>query len=455
MDSIPLTQIASMAGADLLGDHHGVNVSRIAKDTRSIKPGDLYLAIRGEHFDGNTFCPEAFKAGASAALMDSPDLARELSKTHPVILAKDSLTALTNLAREWRGRMNLKSVCITGSSGKTSTKDFASAVLGARLSTIKTEGNLNNHIGLPLSILSANSSHQAAVWELGMNHAGEIAPLAALAKPDCSIITNIGTAHIEHLGSREAIALEKGMLAEAVEPTGSVILPTGDDFAASIAARCKAKVVWAGIESGDIQATNISSDHNGMLFSVVFENQTHAASIPVHGRHMVTNALLALAAGIECGIPLETGIKALSKSRLASGRLEQKTLHSILFLDDTYNANPDSMEAALATLRSMPGTGRRIAVLGKMGELGEYAAEGYRRTGIAAAKHADILVTVGTETSLAAVAARDAGMGRIHETENTSNAARMLKQLARPGDIVLVKGSRSAQMETLLTHFSN
>ena len=125
MDSIPLTQIASMAGADLLGDHHGVNVSRISKDTRSIKPGDLYLAIRGEHFDGNTFCPEAFKAGASAALMDSPDLARELSKTHPVILAKDSLTALTNLAREWRGRMNLKSVCITGSSGKTSTKDFA------------------------------------------------------------------------------------------------------------------------------------------------------------------------------------------------------------------------------------------------------------------------------------------------------------------------------------------
>lgn len=454
MDSLSLSEIASMAGATLLRDHPGLAVSRISKDTRTITSGDLYLALRGENFDGNAFAAQAFEAGAAAALMDCPEKAQELAKTHPVILAEDSLAALTRLADAWRDRLNLKVVCITGSSGKTSTKEFTAAVLGSRLRTVKTQGNLNNHIGLPLSILSTDSAHQAAVWEIGMNHPGEIAPLAALAKPTCAIITNIGTAHIEHLGSREAIALEKGMLAEAIETGGAVILPARDDYADAIALRCKAKVVRAGIDSGDLQATNIAHTPTGTSFTVVHGGQSLAASIPVQGRHMVSNAVLALAAGLECGIPLESAVKALSKSRLTGGRLEQKILRGIVFLDDTYNANPDSMEAALETLRAIPGGGRRIAVLGKMGELGDYASEGYRRTGAAAAKLADILVTVGTETAPVAEAARNLGMGRIHETENTANAARMIEQLARPGDIVLVKGSRSARMETLLTHFA-
>lgn len=444
-----------MAGAKLLRDSPGLAVSRISKDTRTIAPGDLYLALRGENFDGNAFASQALESGAAAVLMDSREQAEILAAKYPVILAEDSLAALTRLARAWRSRLALKAVCITGSSGKTSTKEFTAAVLGSRLRTIKTEGNLNNHIGLPLSMLAAGTQDEAAVWELGMNHPGEIAPLADLARPDCAIITNIGTAHIEHLGSREAIALEKGMLAEAVGPHGSVILPAGDELAASIAPRCKARIVHAGIDSGDLIASSINPTSQGTSFTVTSAGKSHVASIPVQGRHMVSNAILALAAGLECGIPLETAIKALAKTRLAGGRLEQKNLRGILFLDDTYNANPDSMEAALETLRSMPGTGRRIAVLGKMGELGDYAAEGYRRAGAAASKSADILVTVGSEANAIAEAARNAGMARIHETENTVNASRMIAQLARQGDIVLVKGSRSARMETLLTHFAN
>ncbi len=454
MNNLSLTDIAEMAGATLLGGNTGSTVSRVSKDTRSIARGDLYIALRGDRFDGNAFAAQALEEGAAAVLMDSQAEAQAIAKNHPVILAQDSLVALTNLARAWRARLDLKAVCITGSSGKTSTKEFTAAVLGSRLHTVKTEGNLNNHIGLPLSILAATLEDRAAVWELGMNHAGEIAPLAALAKPDCAIITNIGTAHIEHLGSREAIALEKGMLAEAVGPGGSVILPTGDELAASIAPRCSAKIVWAGIGTGSLHAESITSSPGGTTFTVIAGDRSLPASIPVQGHHMVSNAMLALAAGIECGIPLEAAIKALAKTRLAGGRLEQKTLRGIVFLDDTYNANPDSMEAALHTLRSIPGDGRRIAVLGKMGELGDYAAEGYRRTGAAAASGADILVTVGQEASAIAEAARNLGMGRIHETENTANAARMLTQLARPGDIVLVKGSRSARMETVLTHFA-
>jgi UDP-N-acetylmuramoyl-tripeptide--D-alanyl-D-alanine ligase len=454
MDNLSLPEIAEMAVATLLRDTQGLAVSRISKDTRSITTGDLYLALRGENFDGNTFAAQALESGAAAVLMDSNEQAAILAAKHPVILAEDSLAALTRLARAWRSRLALKAVCITGSSGKTSTKEFTAAILGSRLRTVKTQGNLNNHIGLPLSILSAGAQDEAAVWELGMNHPGEIAPLADLAKPDCAIITNIGTAHIEHLGSREAIALEKGMLAEAVEPHGSVILPAGDELAETIAPRCKARIVRAGIDSGDLVATSIAATPQGTSFTVSHQGKSHEASIPVQGRHMVSNAVLALAAGLECGIPLEIGIKALAKSRLAGGRLEQKTLRGILFLDDTYNANPDSMEAALETLRSMPGTGRRIAVLGKMGELGDYAAEGYRRTGAAASKSADILVTVGSEANAIAEAARNSGMARIHETENTANAARMVAQLARQGDMVLVKGSRSSRMETLLTHFA-
>ena len=453
MDKTPLAEIASMCGAKLLREALGVTVSHISKDTRTLRPGDLYIGLRGDHFDGNAFAVQAIEKGAAAVLLDSPAEAERLSGSVPVLLAENSLTALTKLAAAWRAKLNLKVLGITGSSGKTSTKEFAAAVLGSKFKVVKTQGNLNNHIGLPLSILAASSSDTAAVWEIGMNHPGEIAPLAALAQPNCAIITNIGTAHIEYMKNRDAIALEKGMLAEAVPAEGSVILPAEDDKTESIAARCRAKVVLTGINNGNLTATEIMPTQIGMSFRVLVhagEQTTNAqASIAVQGLHMVQNALMAIAAGLEFGVPLESAVKALAHTELAGGRLERRIHKGVVFLDDTYNANPDSMEAALSTLRFMPSTGRRIAVLGKMGELGEYAAEGYSRTGCAAAKYADVLVTVGSEARQISEAARAAGLNRIHEVEDTSAAARILDQLARSGDLVLVKGSRSARMETL------
>jgi UDP-N-acetylmuramoyl-tripeptide--D-alanyl-D-alanine ligase len=453
MDKTPLAEIASMSGAKLLRDALGVTVSNISKDTRTIRPGDLYIGLRGDNFDGNAFAAQAIEKGAAAVLLDSPEEAERLSGSVPVLLAENSLVALTKLAAAWRAKLNLKVLGITGSSGKTSTKEFAAAVLGSKFKVIKTRGNLNNHIGVPLSILAASSSDKAAVWEIGMNHPGEIAPLAALAKPDCAIITNIGTAHIEYMKNRDAIALEKGMLAEAVPAGGSVILSAEDDKTESIAARCRAKVIRTGLTGGSLTATEIVPNSTGTTFKVLLHSGERTASaqasIPVQGLHMVQNALMAIAAGLELGIPLESAVKGLARTELAAGRLEQRTHKGVTFLDDTYNANPDSMEAALSTLRLMPTAGRRIAVLGKMGELGEYAAEGYFRTGCAAAKYADVLVTVGAEARQISEAARGAGLSRIHEVEDTSAAARILDQLARSGDLVLVKGSRSAQMETL------
>lgn len=454
MDPLNLQEIASMAGVKLLNDNPNTLLTTISKDTRTLKVGDLYVGLRGENFDGNLFAEDAIKKGAAALLLDSPEIASNISKTQPVLLAEDSLKALTNLAREWRARLNIQTIGITGSCGKTSTKDFTAAVMGTRFKTVKTAGNFNNHIGVPLSILSATSKDEAAVWEIGMNHPGEIAPLADLIQPHCAIITNIGVAHIEYMGSREAIALEKGMLAEAVPPRGSVILNHDDDQTESIASRCLAKVIRTGLSGGDLTATDVQSDIKGTSFTIHYHGNKYTAHIPVPGIHMVQNALLALTAGLEFGIPLETGIKGLEKVKIAAGRLEKKTIKGVTYLDDSYNANPDSMEAALKTLRNMVSTGHRIAVLGKMGELGEHATEGYERTGKAAAKWADILITVGPEASQIAESARSAGMTRIHETGDTSSAVRMLGQLAKEKDIVLIKGSRSAQMEKIIQYLN-
>lgn len=451
MDPVPLNDVAAMAGAKIVSGDPATVITGVSKDTRTLQAGDLYLALRGENFDGNAFAAQALASGASAVLVDDPAVA--LPEGSPVLLAASGLDALSSMARAWRSRLNLRAICITGSNGKTSTKEFTAAVLGTRYTVVKTVGNLNNHIGVPLSILSASTADTAAVWEIGMNHAGEIAPLAALARPDGAIITNIGVAHIENLGSRDAIAQEKGMLAEAVAAGGFVVLPAEDDYAASLSARTKARVVMTGLSAGAVTADSISESAESCEFVVYFEGRSLPARLPCNGTHMVRNALLAIAGGIELGIPVEQAIEGLAASRLAAGRLQHRLIRGIGFLDDTYNANPDSMVAALSTLRALPGAGRRIAVLGRMGELGDYALTGYQRTGEAAAQHADILITVGAETAPMADAARAAGMRRIHEVADTASASLMLENLARKGDTVLVKGSRSARMETVIQLF--
>ena len=453
MDPLSLKEIAEMCGAKILrGDSHR-KVSRISKDTRTIRPGDLYVALRGDNFDGNLFPADAAARGAAAVLVDDASAASALPEDFPVLLAASGLDALTRLAAAWRSRLKLKVLCITGSNGKTSTKEFAAAVLATRFRVVKTDGNFNNHIGVPLSILSATTADTAAVWEIGMNHPGEIAPLAALAKPDAAIITNIGVAHIEYLKTREAIALEKSVLAEAIPPEGFVVLSAEDDQSDFIASRTKARVVRAGLSPGSITADTLVESTDGCSFVVRVDGRSFATSITCNGAHMVRNALLAVAAGIELGISPEDAVSGLPQTRLAGGRLQHRVIRGISFLDDTYNANPDSMVAALSTLRALPGSGRRIAVLGVMGELGSYGPEGYRRTGTAAGKNVDILITVGAGSAPMADAARETGLGRIHEVDDTASASLMLDNLARPGDIVLVKGSRSARMESVLKHF--
>ena len=315
----------------------------------------------------------------------------------------------------------------------------------------KTEGNFNNHIGLPLTMLRARSSDQIGVFELGMNHPGEIAPLAALAAPDVAIITNIGVAHIEYMGSREAIAQEKGALAEALQPGGLVILNADDDFSKSIAARTKADAIFCGLGGGDVCATDLRQDFNGMKFRLCADDRCVDAELPVPGVHMVRNALLAVAAGRHFGLSIEECAEGLRKLRLTHGRLEQKIVGGIHILDDTYNANPDSMSAALQTLAQMPAAGRRIAVLGRMAELGTESEPGHRSVGRAAAESGiDFVIDVGAEPAFIADEAERCGVKNVLRAATVEDAIRALRDIALPADIVLVKGSRSSRMERVV-----
>ncbi|OAI43260.1 hypothetical protein AYO41_02230 [Verrucomicrobia bacterium SCGC AG-212-E04] len=455
MNPLPLETIAEFAGGALTRGHGRV-AHAVSTDSRSIEPGALFVALRGENFDGHRFVGAAAKRGAVGALVERGFRAEADFAELPLIEVDDALGAYQRLAAEYRRSLQLRVVGITGSNGKTSTKDFVGAVLSRGFRVLKTEGNFNNHVGVPRMLLRAGAQDEIAVLEMGMNHPGEIAPLVRMAAPELGIITNIGMAHIEFLGSAAAIAQEKGDLAAAIPAAGLVLLGADDEFTPIIARRCIAPVRKVGIAHGDIQAVDVSEDLDGSRFDVVTDDGARAAaSLPVPGRHMVQNSLFAFAAGLHFGISLADCAAALRDVSVTKSRLQRRDVGGLQFLDDTYNANPESMIAALETLARIPVPGRRIAVLGRMGELGAEALAGHRRVGEAAARLGlDFLVCVGAEARWIADGARAAGFANLAAVEDTLEAARCVREFARAGDLTLVKGSRSAAMETLFAHLA-
>jgi UDP-N-acetylmuramoyl-tripeptide--D-alanyl-D-alanine ligase len=449
MDATPISKIADWAGGRLLGGEASILVTHVCSDSRALKPGDFFVALRGENFDGNDFIEEAARLGAAGALVER--LPGNLPSNFALVQVKDGLQGLQRLSGKYRETLQTRIIGVTGSNGKTSTKDLTAAVLGQRMRTAKTEGNLNNHIGVPLTLLKLSSADEMAVVEIGMNHPGEIAPLAGLTKPEGAIITNIGMAHIEFMGSRQAIAQEKGSLAEAVGPEGTVVLNADDDMTPSIARRCRAQVITAGLTGGHVRATEVETLSSGMRFKMHARGRAVTAMLPVLGEHMVRNATLACAAGLAFGISLEECAAGLHSLQLTKGRLQQKEIGGLTVLDDSYNANPDSMIAGIATLAALPGEGRRIAVLGRMAELGVEAEAGHRRVGRAAGEsHLACVVAVGEEARWIAEEARNAGVGKVLHVGDTEAAAVALRAVVRRGDLVLVKGSRSARMERVV-----
>ena len=455
MNPLTLSQIAQFAGASLSSSDGTVVINKVSTDSRTIKPGELFVALRGENFEGHDFIEAGAKAGATGALVDL-NWAGNVPNNFALLRTTDTLQAYQTLAANYRRSLALKVLAITGSNGKTSTKDFAASVLARRFRVTKTEGNFNNHVGLPRTILEATSEDEVAVWEIGMNHPGEIAALSKIAAPDAAIITNIGVAHIEFMGSREAIAAEKGALAEAIETQGTVILNADDPFSEGIAARTRAKVVSAGTTGGAVRAIEIRQSADGSEFTIVEGAHRCRAQLPVAGTHMVQNALLAVAAGRAFGLSIEECAAGLAAAPLTKARLQIKEIGGVQFLDDSYNANPDSMKAALRTLVELDAEGKRIAVLGEMRELGAESERGHREIGeTAATLGVDQLITIGDAAELIAEGARTAGLDKVSSARSTSEAAKLLSEMAEPGDLVLIKGSRAARTEEVIEQFGS
>lgn len=454
MDPLSLRQIAEFARGSLTARDPELTVSKVSTDSRTVQPGDLFVALRGENFDGHKFVEQASERGAAGAMVEE-SWKGTTPKKFALIRVSDTLAGYQNLAANYRRSLPLKVIAITGSNGKTSTKDFLAATLSRGFRVTKTEGNFNNHVGLPQTMLAASSSDEIAVWEIGMNHPGEIAALAELAAPDAAIITNVGLAHIEFMGNREAIAAEKGALAEAVGADGTVILNADDPYSQGIAERTRAKVILAGIENGSVRASEMSQSPTGIEFTILEGAHRCRAQLPVPGIHMVQNAMLAVAAGRAFGLSLENCAAGLASAPLTKARLQIREISGIQFIDDSYNANPDSMKAALRTLVELDADGRRIAVLGEMSELGEESERGHREVGeAAAALGIDELIAVGPTGAAMARVAQKAGLKKCLSVNSPGDAAGILKETASPGDLILVKGSRSARMERVLEAFA-
>ena len=454
MDPLSLQQIADFARGSLVTGNADLRISRISTDSRTLQRGDLFVPLRGANFDGHKFMEQAIAHGAAGALVEQKWEGTP-SGNFALIRVPDTLAAYQQLAANYRRSLPLKVIAITGSNGKTTTKDFVAATLARRFRVTKTEGNFNNHVGLPQTMLAASRSDEIAVWEIGMNHPGEIAALVALAAPNAAIITNVGVAHIEFMGSRDAIATEKGALAEAVGPEGTVILNADDPFSQSIAGRTRAKVIRAGVEQGAVRAIEVSQSATGSEFTILEGAHRCRAQLPVPGIHMVRNAMLAVAAGRAFGLSLEDCAAGLASAPLTRARLQIKEINGIQFIDDSYNANPESMKAALQTLVELDADGRRIAVLGAMSELGQETERGHRQVGeAAAALGVDQLIAVGETAAAIARAAHNAGLTNSVAVESPSQAAELLGGSAASGDLILVKGSRSARMEQVLEEFA-
>lgn len=455
MKALNVQTVAEWSGGQVVSGDVARLCLRVNTDSRKIQDGDLFVALIGEKFDAHDFITQVAQAGAAAVMVSRLPAGAD-SLPCAVIEVSDTLEGLQKLAHAHRTFLDPLVIGITGSNGKTSTKDFMATVMRPVYEVFCTAGNLNNHIGVPLTLLSLEETHTCAVVEMGMNHPGEIAPLCAMAEPDAAVITNIGVAHIEYMGSRAGIAQEKGVLAESISAKGVVILNANDDFTPSIAARCKAKILTAGVGAGDVCATLHESGAEGSRFTLAFPNGKQVdVTLPVPGEHMVGNAALAAACAWHHGVTPEEIAEALSSAQVTKGRLQVKRWRGVVVLDDSYNANPDSMKAGLKTLAAMKTQGRRAAVLGRMGELGPHAEQSHREVGeFAAQVGVDAVFTVGEEASLISRAA-SAGVGQTQNFPSQAACAAFLRDWLKDGDAVLLKGSRSAGMEQVFTHLES
>jgi len=435
-------------------------------DSRQVIPGSLFIAIPGEHVDGHDFIDEAFKRGASFALIQKdvsaslPTLdlrgglssASSIDPNPPLCLRVDNTTsALQQIARFWRHKLDIRVIGITGSVGKSTTKEMIAEVLGTRYRTLKSPGNLNNEIGLPLTILKLGSGYERAVLEMGFYVPGEIQFLCDIAQPQIGVVTNVGTVHAERAGSQEVIAAGKSELVQALPEDGVAVLNFDDLWVRKMEEKTKARVFFYGLSpEADLWADHIEGlGLDGIHFRLHHKQETLHAHIPMIGRHSVHTALRAAAVGLMDGLTWQEIFEGLSQGHVQLRLVAVRSKTGALILDDTYNASPESMLAAINLLDEMDG--RKIAVLGDMLELGPYEKQGHELVGMRAAQVAKLLVTLGPRAHIIAESARRAGMKlpNILEFEELDPIVDWLTKNLTSDDAVLIKGSHGLHMDRI------
>ena len=452
MKELTLKQIADWCGGKVSARFEHLRVSRMQSDSRKVRSGDLFVALKGAKADGHDFAETAINHGAVAALVSRP-----ISEKLPSIEVEDTLRAYGEIAAGYRKLTGVKVVGITGSVGKTTTKEMTASVLEAAYHTAKTEGNHNNNLGLPMTIMDMPENTEVAVLEMGMNHSGEMEYLSDIARPDLAIITNIGTMHIEHLGTREGILQAKLEIMRGMPDDGAGVFNGDEPLLWNIRAIGKHKKYYYGIENHacDVNATDIVELDDGVRFVVHGFGQQFELFVPMLGRHAVYNALAATTVGLLLGVKPEQIQARFSSFHNTGMRQKIYVKNGVTIIEDCYNAGPESTEAALDVLAGIKTDGRRIAVLGDMLELGNRSAAEHYRIGRLAVGKADLLLTYGEHSVRTLTGAITGGMNpkNTDHFDTHEDMAHMLKMRVSEGDVVLFKGSRGMRMEKVLQLF--
>ncbi len=453
MESRSLEYVVHACQGELLAGAPAALVSGVSTDSRQTAAGDLFFAIVGEKFDAHDYLAEAARKGAAAVVVARAKAERTggLPPSVGIVAVADTRAALGRLAGCYRADFHLPMVAVGGSNGKTTTKELLASVLRQKFRTLWSEASFNNDLGVPLTLLKLEHQHEAAVLEVGTNHPGELLPLLRMIQPRLGVLTNIGREHLEFFGDLEGVAQEEGWLAEYLPSSGMLFLNGDDPWVPAIVQRTQAHILSVGFGEQNLwRAKEARVSEEGVTFTVTSPRVNFSGEYRLRllGRHQVPNALLALAAGTELGVSPEQARRGLAECAPPKMRLQIWEANGVRVLDDAYNANADSMLAALQTLHDLPCAGRRVAVLGDMAELGPHSAQAHSEVGRRTAELGiSRLVAIGKWSHETALAARAAGLTDAREFPDVSRAAAALRAWVGPGDLVLLKASRVTGLE--------
>lgn len=439
-------EILEATEGQLLSGDLDLDIKGFTQDTRAIQKGDLYIPLIGERSDGHQYIPMAFEKGASAILTSQ----NVSYPNHTVILVKDTLKALGDMAAYLRRHRPVKVVGITGSVGKTSTKDMIYSVVSMKYKTLKTLGNYNNHIGLPLTILRYQDE-DVLILEMGMNHLGEICYLTHIAQPDIAAITNVGTAHIGELGSRENILKAKMEIVEGFHHQGILIVNDDNDMLHQVEEKNYQLIRIGENKRCTLKAENINLCLGESYFDITYQEKTYHVHVPVSGKHFVYNALVAIAVGLSLDIDIDMCIQGVEHFELTKNRMDMIHLKTVTIIDGTYNANLDSMKASLDVLSQYPH--RKIAVLADMLELGQFEKELHESVGsYVVEKKIDVLICVGPASLYTAQKAKELGMKKVIHFDHNQQVNDYLKTIIQPHDVLLLKGSNMMHLKEVIEY---